>query len=157
MNVCGTPGGAHDEYRPVSSAPRTTRYFSAPGFNVGVRGSEPGVGAGAAAGAPAPRPPGAAPYPYTPVRSGLPSAVLGAGCFVMSTAVPGSVMAAATVPATVTVAVFVNVPLVPVTVSVYVVVAVGVTLRTPRGAARPTVGEIVVDRGFSTAHVSVAD
>src|SRR5262245_63817870 len=109
MNVCGTPGGAQDEYRPVSSAPRTTRYFSAPGFSVGVRGSEPGVGVGAAA----PRPPGApAPYPYTPVRSGLPSAVLGAGCFVRSTA-PGSVAAAATgaVPATVTVAVFVNVPL----------------------------------------------
>src|SRR4029079_16183592 len=98
MNVCGTPGGAHDEYRPVSSAPRTTRYFSAPGFNVGVRGSEPGVGAGAAA----PRPPGAAPYPYTPVRSGLPSAVRGAGCFVRTT-VPGSVAgAAATVPVTVT-------------------------------------------------------
>src|SRR5690349_19642655 len=113
MKVCGTPGGVHDEYRPVSSAPRTTRYFSAPGFRVGVRGSEPGAGGGAAP----PRPPGATAYPYPPERSGLPSAVRGAGCLVRSTA-PASVAATGLVPDTVTVAVFVNVPLVPVTVSV---------------------------------------
>jgi len=46
-------GGMHDEYCPVSSAARTTLYFSAPGLSVGVAGSEPGAaGAGAA-----PRPP----------------------------------------------------------------------------------------------------
>jgi hypothetical protein len=49
------------------------------------------------------------------------------------------------------------VPFVPVTVSVYVVVAAGETFSTPRGVARPTVGSMVVDRGFSTAHVSVTD
>ena len=56
MNVCGTPGGVHVEYSPVSPGPRTTRYFSAPGFSVGVRGSEPGAAAGGGAPRPAPAP-----------------------------------------------------------------------------------------------------
>src|SRR4030095_11891355 len=112
MKVCGPPGGAHEEYSPVSSAPRTTRYFSAPGLSVGVRGSDPG----AAAGGGAPRA-GPWPYPYTPGRSGLPSAVLGAGCLVRS-APAVSAVATGFVPATVTVAVRVTVPFVPVTVSV---------------------------------------
>ena len=35
--------------------------------------------------------------------------------------------------------------------------ALGVTFNTPRGVARPTVGSMVVVRGFSTAHVNVVD
>src|SRR5688572_10291547 len=57
--------------RPVSVGPRTTRYFSAPGFNVGVR-TTPSAAAG-----PAPRPRPPPPNAYTPEKSGLPSGVRG--------------------------------------------------------------------------------
>ncbi len=56
-----------------------------------------------------------------------------------------------------TVTLLVNVPFTPVTVKVYVVVAAGVRRSSPEGTARPTVGSMVVVRGFSTAHFSVTD
>src|SRR5690348_8586836 len=49
------------EVRPESLGPRTTRYFSAPGFKTGPAAATP------------PRPPAPPPAPsYTPDRSGLP-------------------------------------------------------------------------------------
>src|SRR5688572_6846338 len=91
--------------RPVSVGPRTTRYFSAPGFNVGVR-TTPSAVAG-----PAPRPRPPPPNAYTPEKSGLPSGVRGMPLAVDAAAVDGAevgtaeVAGAATgfVPATVTV------------------------------------------------------
>src|SRR6476661_9443589 len=73
-NSYGTPkefggiNGMQSDVAPVSSgsAARLTRYFSAPGFNVGP--------AGAAAPRPPPRPP-PPPKAYTPEKSGLPSDV----------------------------------------------------------------------------------
>src|SRR5438477_12211723 len=82
---------------PVSSGPRTIRYFSAPAFNTGPAGA-------AAPGPPAPRaPPPPPPAPYTPDKSGFPSAVRGAAFL------PASARAATgVVPAPVTVTALVS-------------------------------------------------
>src|SRR5688500_16054387 len=84
------------EVRPVSVGPRTTLYFSAPGFNVGVRTTPSAAGP-----APRPRPP-PPPNAYTPEKSGLPSGVRGIPLLAGAAAAAG---AAATGfdPATVTV------------------------------------------------------
>src|SRR5688572_4428644 len=84
------------EVRPVSVGPRTTLYFSAPGFNVGVRTTPSAAGA-----APRPRPPPPPPNAYTPEKSGLPSGVRGIPLPVGAAA--AGVAATGFVPATVTV------------------------------------------------------
>src|SRR5688572_3969471 len=81
--------------RPVSVGPRTTLYFSAPGFNVGVRTTPSADGP-----APRPRPP-PPPNAYTPEKSGLPSGVRGMPLAVGAAA--AGVAATGFVPATVTV------------------------------------------------------
>src|SRR5687767_6822860 len=111
--------------------PRTIRNFSAPGLSGG------GV-------APAGRPA----LPYTPERSGLPSAIRAppaAGGGVARTAVGGAV------PSTVTTTVRVGPPF---AVNVYVVVAAGITCRLPRGVTAPTPGSMATPDGFSTCHTS---
>ena len=50
MNVCGTPGGVQRRVQARCRRARgRTRYFSAPGFSVGVRGSDPGAAGGGGA------------------------------------------------------------------------------------------------------------
>src|SRR3990170_6894322 len=83
------------DVRPVSVGPRTTLYFSAPGFNVGVR-TTPSAAAG-----PAPRPRPPPPNAYTPEKSGLPSGVRGIPLAVGAAA--AGVAVTGFVPATVTV------------------------------------------------------
>src|SRR6266850_6492428 len=133
------------EYRPVSSAARTTLNLSAPGFSVGVVGSAPGAGGGA------PRPP--APYPYTPEKSGWPSGMRATVFWRLADTSDAD--AAGVVPRTTTVTVRLSeLLLAPVTDNVYVVVTAGDSTCRPRGATRP-IGSIVIDVGFSAAHVSV--
>src|SRR5687768_1607566 len=94
------------DVRPVSSGPRWTRYFSAPGFNCGPAGAP----------APPPRPP-AAPRPppppnaNTPEKSGLPSAVR---VIPLADGTAAAVAATGLVPTTVTVTARVRSPLVSV-------------------------------------------
>src|SRR5438128_1736197 len=133
--------------RPVSSGPRFTLYFSAPGFNAGVRATASAAGA-----APRPRPP--PPKAYTPEKSGFPSAVCGIAAFAVAASLE-LVTATGVVPATVTViervtgAVFGGR-----IVNVYVVVAAGLSCLLPRGVTEPRPGSIVSPAGFSVLQTS---
>src|SRR5687767_9308462 len=98
--------GMQSDVRPVSCglAARFTRYFSAPGFNVGPAGAAPRP-------APAPRPP-PPPNAYTPEKSGLPSGVRAIPLLAAAAGGGPGAAAAGFVPATTTVTERVTAPLV---------------------------------------------
>src|SRR5689334_15158052 len=109
--------------------------LSAPGFNGGAL---------VPAGSPA--------LPYTPVRSGLPSAMRKRPALPFP---PVAAFGRATgAPATVTLTVLEGPPRMD---NVYVVVAAGLTTLLPRAATEPTSGSMVMPDGFSVLHTSTVD
>src|SRR6185295_13809177 len=96
--------GMQFDRAPASLGPRTTRYFSMPGFNSGPAGAAPRPAPGPPPCAGAPRPP-PAPKLYTPDRSGLPLASRGTSFLgsILASAPPAVLVFTGAVPGTVTV------------------------------------------------------